>query len=384
MVRSFCFVPYLRVGDEGGMRANVIRFPTSEPGDTRSLDSLISSQQIDPRDIVALLCKTEGTGTPSDFSRELASDRYSRFLSQNLSLSPSDLKRRVAFIFSSGCDGVISPHGYIFLTTGRERPALGKSKRLTIGIARTRTLDPEEIGSKKHVLLVAEAVREGLKNAYIEDPQDVHTVFVKSPVLLGVTRGESESRNLEGHAKNRASSAPLTRAASALGVAVAIGEVQEEQIKEEKIGQDSHLYSTVAITFSGTELAHCEVIVLGNSAFAQSDFIIRHGLLTDLLDGEGVKALLRKAGLDFGCCPDEKTREKIAAIFMKVGILPSGQVRGKRTIILESDINFTRHLRAAASGVIASIIGETEVFVSGGAEHQGPPGGGVLSVIVRV
>lgn len=60
------------------MRANVIRFPTSEPGDTRFLGSLISSQQIDPRDIVALLCKTEGTGTPSDFSRELASERYSR------------------------------------------------------------------------------------------------------------------------------------------------------------------------------------------------------------------------------------------------------------------------------------------------------------------
>jgi cyanuric acid amidohydrolase len=366
------------------VRVNVIRFPTSAPGDTRFLHSLISSGQVNPRDIVALLCKTEGTGTPTDFSRELANDRYTRFLSERLSLSPSDLKKRIAFIFSSGCDGVISPHGYLFLTAEKDRRVLGRSKRLTIGIAGTPTLKPEEIGSKKHVLLVTEAVRDGMKNAFIEDPKDVHTVFVKSPILLGVSRRESESGRLEGHPKSRASSAPLTRAASALGVAVALGEVPEDQIKEEKIGQDPHLYSNVAITFSGTELAHCEVILLGNSAFAQSDFIIRHGLLTDLLDGEGVKSVLRKADLDFGCCPDEKTRQRVAAIFMKVGILPSGQVRGKRTTILESDINFTRHLRAAASGVVASILGEPEVFISGGAEHQGPPGGGVVSVIVRI
>jgi hypothetical protein len=52
------------------MRVNIIRFPTSED-DTRFLDSLISPRQLDPRGIVALLCKTEGSGTPNDFSREL-------------------------------------------------------------------------------------------------------------------------------------------------------------------------------------------------------------------------------------------------------------------------------------------------------------------------
>jgi cyanuric acid amidohydrolase len=29
------------------------------------------------------------------------------------------------------------------------------------------------------------------------------------------------------------------------------------------------------------------------------------------------------------------------------------------------------------------VFGETELYVSGGAEHQGPPGGGPLAIIVE-
>jgi cyanuric acid amidohydrolase len=50
----------------------------------------------------------------------------------------------------------------------------------------------------------------------------------------------------------------------------------------------------------------------------------------------------------------------------------------------DSDINSTRHARAAVNAVIASIVGDPMVYVSGGAEHQGPPGGGPVAAIVRV
>jgi cyanuric acid amidohydrolase len=33
--------------------------------------------------------------------------------------------------------------------------------------------------------------------------------------------------------------------------------------------------------------------------------------------------------------------------------------------------------------VVASVIGSTAVYVSGGAEHQGPPGGGPVAIIGR-
>jgi cyanuric acid amidohydrolase len=38
----------------------------------------------------------------------------------------------------------------------------------------------------------------------------------------------------------------------------------------------------------------------------------------------------------------------------------------------DSDIPGTRHARALVGGVLAAVFGENELFVSGGAEHQGP------------
>ena len=49
----------------------------------------------------------------------------------------------------------------------------------------------------------------------------------------------------------------------------------------------------------------------------------------------------------------------------------------------DSDIHASRHARALVGGVLAGVFGETQLFVSGGAEHQGPDGGGPLAVIAR-
>jgi hypothetical protein len=35
-------------------------------------------------------------------------------------------------------------------------------------------------------------------------------------------------------------------------------------------------------------------------------------------------------------------------------------------------------------GVLASVVGHTALYVSGGAEHQGPAGGGPVAAIVRM
>jgi cyanuric acid amidohydrolase len=49
----------------------------------------------------------------------------------------------------------------------------------------------------------------------------------------------------------------------------------------------------------------------------------------------------------------------------------------------DSDINQTRHARAVVGAVVAAIVGDPMVYVSGGAEHQGPAGGGPVAVIAR-
>ena len=49
-------------------------------------------------------------------------------------------------------------------------------------------------------------------------------------------------------------------------------------------------------------------------------------------------------------------------------------VRGFRHTMLEdTDISATRHARAAVGGLISGLAGTGAVYVSGGAEHQGPP-----------
>ena len=42
----------------------------------------------------------------------------------------------------------------------------------------------------------------------------------------------------------------------------------------------------------------------------------------------------------------------------------------------------TRHARAFVCGALAGLVGHAEIYVSGGAEHQGPDGGGPVAVIV--
>jgi cyanuric acid amidohydrolase len=49
----------------------------------------------------------------------------------------------------------------------------------------------------------------------------------------------------------------------------------------------------------------------------------------------------------------------------------------------DSDIHSTRHARAAVGGLLAGLVGDTQIYVSGGAEGQGPPGGGNLCIIYR-
>ena len=67
----------------------------------------------------------------------------------------------------------------------------------------------------------------------------------------------------------------------------------------------------------------------------------------------------------------------------KVEASPDGRLRGHRhTMLDDSDLSATRHARAFVAGALAGIVGHAEIYVSGGAEHQGPPGGGPVALVV--
>jgi len=50
----------------------------------------------------------------------------------------------------------------------------------------------------------------------------------------------------------------------------------------------------------------------------------------------------------------------------------------------DSDISHTRMARAVVGAVVGSIVQDPMIYISGGSEHQGPLGGGVIAVIARL
>ena len=129
---------------------------------------------------------------------------------------------------------------------------------------------------------------------------------------------------------------------------------------------------------------HNEVIVLGNSPAWASDAIIAHRVMQDAIDLPAVIGALTDAGLPPAGQLDATERARVLAVLAKADPSSTGQIRGARHIMLDdSDINATRHARALVGGVLAAVIGRTDLFVSGGAEHQGPDGGGPIAIIAR-
>jgi cyanuric acid amidohydrolase len=129
---------------------------------------------------------------------------------------------------------------------------------------------------------------------------------------------------------------------------------------------------------------HSEVVVLGNSAAWSGDRVIAHGVMRDAIDAPAVAAVLRDLGFAALGQLDESDAARLVAVLAKAEAARSGTIRGARHIMWDdSDIQASRHARALVGGVLAAAVGRTDLFVSGGAEHQGPDGGGPIAAIAR-
>ena len=231
---------------------------------------------------------------------------------------------------------------------------------------------------------VAGAVRQALDEAGIRDAADVHYVQVKGPLLTPASIADAASRGATPVTRDPNGSKPYARGATALGVALALGEVAEDALDDAAIARRFDLFTRVASTSAGGELTACEVLLFGNAPGAAGDYRIGHGVLRDAIDAEGIRAALDDAGLPAGPL-DEAARGRIAAVFAKAEASPTGRIRGRRnTMLSDADINYERHARAALGAVIASITGDPAIFVSGGTEHQCAPGEAPIAAIVRV
>jgi len=363
----------------------VFRIPCDGPGDLSQVRALMDGGQLVPADIVAVMGKTEGNGCVNDYTREYASAQWCELLAQRLRCSAAEVHERVALVMSGGTEGVLSPHFTVFTRRWVDGAAPAGPKRLVIGTAATRDFAPEEIGRVAQIDATTQAVAAAMGDAGITDLADVHFVQVKCPLLTAAKVHDAISRGTLPVTRDTYESMGFSRGASALGVAVALGEVKRHAVSDASVLADWALFSSHASASAGIELQGNVVIVLGEAAGASSPYRIAHTVMRDAVDATAVRTLLRAAfGLDA-----ERDAERLSLqlvnLLAKAEASPSGEVRGSRhTMLNDSDINATRHARAVVGGVLASVVGQTAIYVSGGAEHQGPAGGGPVAAIVRV
>jgi cyanuric acid amidohydrolase len=223
-----------------------------------------------------------------------------------------------------------------------------------------------------------------MRRADIADSADVHWVQIKCPLLTKERVAEAQSRGARTATGDTYASMGLSRGAGALGAALALGEVDAAALDDAVIGGNLDLWSARASTSAGVELMNSEVVVLGNSAAWSGDRVIAHRVMRDAIDLPAVADALRDLGFAVSGQLDSASASRIDAVLAKAEASRSGMIRGARHIMGDdSDIQATRHARALVGGVLAAAIGFTDLFVSGGAEHQGPDGGGPVAVIAQ-
>ena len=106
--------------------------------------------------------------------------------------------------------------------------------------------------------------------------------------------------------------------------------------------------------------------------------------MADAIDARSVRRMLAQQ-FQLDSDAEGGVGDRLVNLLAKAEARPGGKVRGARpTMLNDSDIHSTRHARAAVGAVLASVAGHSALYVSGGAEHQGPPGGGPVAAIVRL
>ena len=360
--------------------AKVHRIAAVAPDDMSGIEAAIASGSISPDGVIAVLGKTEGNGLVNDFSRGLATTSLSALFRRHL---PSDIADRICLVMSGGTEGGMAPHWVVFERSDAPASAEGRPA-LAIGRAHTPALAFEQLGRAGQVQQVAAGVREAVKDAGILDSSDVHFVQIKCPLLTAQRIADADGRGVKVATRDTLKSMGLSRAASALGVAVALGEIEAGRIADADIASNWALWSGRASTSAGIELLNHEIVVLGMSSSWGGGLAIDHAVMRDAIDIEPVRAALARLGLASPGQLDPVVRKHLIALLGKAEASHDGHLRGNRhTMLDDSDISSTRHARAFVCGALAGLVGHAEIYVSGGAEHQGPDGGGPVALIVE-
>src|SRR5512132_1500586 len=123
----------------------VRKVPIRSVSDASGLAHLIDDGVLEADRVVAVIGKTEGNGGVNDYTRIIADRAFREVLVTRGTRSAEDVKQ-VPIVWSGGTDGVLSPHATIFATVPADRAEQTGEPRLTVGLALSEVLAPEDIG----------------------------------------------------------------------------------------------------------------------------------------------------------------------------------------------------------------------------------------------
>jgi barbiturase len=359
----------------------VRKVPLESVSDASGLAKLIDEGVLEADRVIAVIGKTEGNGGVNDYTRIIADRAFRDVLVAKGSRTPEEV-HQIPVLWSGGTDGVLSPHAAIFATLDPAKVKPSDEPRLAVGSAMSEPILPEEIGYPEMIRKVSEGVKEAMARAGIKSPDDVHYVQTKTPLLTLPTIMEAKKRGHTVWTEDTLHSMDLSNGTSALGIAVALGEI--EMPKAEQVLSDLSLYSSVASCSSGVELDQAQIVVAGNVRGIGGRYRIGHSVMRDALDADGIWSAIRSAGFELPDRPRAADLDgQLVNLFLKCEADPTGRVRGRRNIMLDdSDVHWHRQIKACVGGVAASVSGDPAIFVSVSAAHQGPAGGGPVAAII--
>lgn len=357
-------------------RLAIHRLHMAHPGDMSGLDGLISAGEVEARSLRAVIGKTEGNGGLNDFTRGYFTQSFLRLLALHTGEAEDALAARIPCVLSGGTEGALSPHAMLFCVEDEAAPG---QKGLALGTAFSPPCPAHHIGRMEQVEAVRAATLAAMADAGIARAEDVVLVQVKAPCVQGIDPMAPAPRSADPKV-----AMALSRAAAALGVALALGDVPEGSVSEASLLVDVSLYSNRASISSGIEVSANEVIVLGRAEGWAEGIEAALRPMADLLDLPAICAAFADLGFSAAPSVPEAERGRILGVLAKGEPDKSGAIRGQRhTMLGDTDLDAQRHLRGALGAIVAAVAGDGRVFCSGGAEHQGPPGGGLICVLAR-
>jgi cyanuric acid amidohydrolase len=362
--------------------ADVVRLSMTGPGDASAVERAIGAGELDPADVVCVISQTEGTG----HARGYAALALGRVLGGHLGLEPEEVAERVPLMMIGLCGGLMSPHHNIVVRRDVPPPPVPPTgPRLAVGTAATDPVPPAALGRVGQVEMVAAAVRAALADAGLA-PADARCVQVKCPAFGADRAAEAEAAGVTPAGRTPAETSSRSKGASALGVAVALGEVDAVDVTDDAIDGRPDLFTTRGSVSAGEEQSRARIMVLGNRERSTSPLRIGAGVMDDALDLGGALDALRDAGLDTGLPLAETERRRIRQVFVNSGADAPGPVRGRRHT-MHSDFlaGYAGILgKTVVNAVVGAVVGDPMVLASAGAEHQGPPGSNLVAALVEV